>query len=183
MKFKRNITVKIGCIISEALVSCIPASLLIMILLTQSSLIDILSALFIFPYFAVIINIVLVLISTIYALFDKTFYKVNNDRLIVSDRGHLFEIAYSDINSITFDFGSLDKFNAQKMQLIVWGNDWKELLIINNPSLIMTHMLKTKSKVSFNYLNEKRGLFILGITNVSVFVTALFLAVLIKMSS
>lgn len=179
MKFKRNITVKIGCIISEFLVSCIPAILLIMILFTQSSLIDILSTLFIIPYFVVIINVILVLISTTCALFDKTFYKVNNDRLIVSDRDHLFEIAYSDINSITFDFGSLDKFNAQKMQLIVWGNGLKKLLIINNPSLIMTHMLKTKSKVSLNYLNEKRGLFILGITNV----TVLFFAVLIKMFS
>ena len=179
MKFKKNITVKIGCIIEEFLVSCVPAIFLIMILFTKSDFIDILSSLFIIPYLGTIINIALVLISIICALFDKTFYKVDKDRLLVSDKGDLFEIAYSDITSITLDLGSLDKFNAQKMQLIIWGNDSKKLLMINNPSLIMTYMLKAKSKASLNYLNEKRILFILGITNIIV----LLFAVLIKMFS
>ena len=179
MKFKKNITGKIGCIISEFLVSCLPAILLIMIFFTKSGFNDILSGLFVIPYFLVIINIILVSISIIYALFDKTFYKIYNDRLVAFDKGHLCEILYSDITSITFDFGTLDRFNAQKMQLIIWGNDSIRLLIINNPSLIMTHMLKIKSGVSLNYLNGKRRLFIFVITNAIV----LFFAVFIKLFS
>lgn len=179
MKFKKNITGKIGCTISEFLLSCLPAILLIMIFFTKSGFSDILSAMFVIPYFLVVINIILMLISIICALFDKTFYKIDNNRLVTFDKGRLCEIAYSDITSITFDFGTLDKFNAQKMQLIIWGNDSKKLLIINNPSLMMTHMLKIKSGVSLNYINEKRRWFIFVITNAIV----LFFAILIKLFS
>ena len=179
MKFKKNITVKIGCIASEFLASCVPSILLITFLFTKSSLQDILLALFIVPYFGVIVNFILALISIISSLFDKTYYKVHNDRLIVFDKGNSFEITYSEITSITLDFGSLDKFNAQKMQLIIWGHDSKRLLTIDNPSLVMTNLLKKKSKVPFNYLNQKRGLFIFILTNGIV----LFMAVLIKVVS
>ncbi len=177
MKFKRNITVKIGCIISEFLVSCIPAILLITIFFAKSDFNEIISALLIIPYFGIIINFILILISSINALFDKTFYKVCDDSLIVSNKGRSFEISYLEITSITFDLGTLDKFNAQKAQLIIWGNNFKQLLVVKNPSLIMIHILKIKSQAPITYLNQKRISFILGLTNSIV----LLFAILIKL--
>lgn len=178
MKFKKNITAKVGCVISEALISCIPAILIITIFIMNKNLKEVLLAVLVIPYFLIIINIILFIFSCVGDIFDKTIYTLEKDSLIINTRQNETKINYSDIKSLTFDYGSLEKFNRQKMQLILFGEKYKQLLILNNHSILMTCLLRKKcNSVKICYYNNKRILFLLGIINITILLVAIIIKI------
>lgn len=81
---------------------------------------------------------------------------------------------------MTYDFGYLERFNTSPSQLVLFDKDFKELLSIKNPSIIMVHMLKKRCKnVKMNYYNHKRILYFLSLINS----LALLIAILVKILS
>ena len=106
------------------------------------------------------------IISLISQIFIKTKFYVNKEALVIKRRNDLEEINYSEIANMTYDFGDLTKFNTRPSQLVVFDKDFKQLLSINNPSIIMVHILKKRCKnVEMRYYHNKRFLYFLALIN------------------
>ena len=166
MGFKRNITITLACVITEFLISLIPAIIMIYLFFLMDRIGEIFSTLFIVPYLILIINVVLIIISLIAQIFIKTKYYVNEKCLVVKTETKNEEINYDEIKGITYDFGVLTKFNTKPSQLVLFGKDYKQLLYINNPSIIMVHLIRRKCKhAKVSYYNNKRFLRSFLLTN------------------
>lgn len=166
MGFKRNITITIACVITECLLSLIPSILIIYIFFMLDRIKEIFTTLLIVPYLIVIINAVLIIISLISQVFMKTKYYVNKESLLIKNKDKIKEIKYDTITSIAYDFGDLTKFNTKPSQIVLFDKDFNELLSINNPSIIMVHMIKKKCKnAKTSYYHNKKFLFLFAIIN------------------
>lgn len=167
MAFKKNITITIACVITECLISLIPAIFIIYGFFLTDKFDEIFSTLLIVPYFILIINIVLIIISLISQIFIKTKYYINKETLVVKNNSvSVREIKYNEITSITYDFGYLIRLDPRPSQLVLFDKDFKELLSINNPSIIMVHLLKKRCKnAKISYYNHKRFLYLLALIN------------------
>ncbi len=166
MGFKRNITITIACVITECLLSLIPSIFIIYIFFMLDRIREIFTTLLIVPYLIVFINAVLIIISLISQVFMKTKYYVNKESLLIKNKDKIKEINYDTITNITYDFGNLIKFNTKPSQIILFDKAFKELLSINNPSIIMVHMLKKKCKnAKMSYYHSKRFLYFAALIN------------------
>lgn len=175
MKFKKNITVTLACVITECLFSIIPVILMIYLFFFIDKFNEIFSTLLIVPYFIVIINIILIIISLIGSIFIKTKYILNENVLVIVTPKKSWEINYADIANITYDFGDLTRFNAKPSQLILFDKEFKQLLIVDNPSIIMVSILRKKCKnVKVNYYHNKRFLYLLSLINGIVLLICIF---------
>ncbi len=180
MAFKRNITVTIACVITEFLISLIPTISMIYIFFMTDDINEFFSTLLIIPYFILIINVVIIVISLIAQIFIKTKYYINKENLIIKTKDKIKEINYTEISNITYDFGDLTKFNTKPSQLVLFNRNFKQLLSINNPSIIMVFLLKKRcnnSKIS--YYHNKRFLYLFLLINGIV----LLIAILAKIIS
>ncbi|MCM1260331.1 MAG: hypothetical protein NC222_05185 [Staphylococcus sp.] len=138
------------------------------------------STLLIVPYFILIINVILIIISFIVQIFIKTKYYVNGECLVIKTKTKVKEINYNEIVNITYDFGDLTRFNIKPSQLVLFDKDYKQLLSINNPSVIMVHLIRKKCKhAKVSYYHNKRFLYLLLLINGIV----LFISILIKLFS
>lgn len=165
MVFKKNITITIACVITECLISMIPAIFIIYGFFFSDKFDEIFSTLLIVPYFILITNVVLIIVSLISQIFVKTKYYINKQTLVVKNNS-VVEIKYSDIASITYDFGYLIRHNPRPSQLVLFDKDFKQLLAVNNPSIIMVHLLKKRCKnAKTSYCNHKRLLYLLALIN------------------
>ena len=86
MGFKRNITITLACVMTECLISLIPTILMIYLFFMNDKMCEIFSTLLIVPYFILIINVLLIIISFIAQIFIKTKYYVNDEYLIVKTK-------------------------------------------------------------------------------------------------
>ena len=162
MRFKRNITITISCVITECLISLIPMIFMIYLFFMQDEIGKMFSTLLLIPYFVLIINVVLIVISLFAQVFIKTKYYLSDECLIVESKNKNERIDYHEIAGITYDFGNLYKFNPQPSQLVLFDKDYEQLLLINNPSIIMVHLLRKKCKsVKVSYYHNKRFLYLL----------------------
>ena len=174
MVFKRNITITIACVITECLLSLIPTIFMIYLFFMPDKINEMFSTLLVVPYFILIINFILITISLISQIFIKTKFYVNKEALVIKRRNDLKEINYSEIANMTYDFGDLTKFNTRPSQLVLFDKDFKELLSIDNPSIIMVYMLKKKCKnAKMSYYHNKRFLYFLAFINGIVLLTAI----------
>ena len=180
MGFKRNITITLACVITECLISLIPMIFMIYLFFMIDKIDEIFSTLLIVPYFILIINVILIIISFIAQIFIKTKYYVNAECLVIKTKTQNKKINYDEIKDITYDYGELTKFNNQPSQLVLFDKDYKQLLSINNPSIIMVHLIRRKCKhAKVCYYNNKRFLYLLLLTN-AIF---LLISILIKLFS
>lgn len=180
MRFKKNITVTVACVITECLISLIPVILMIYIFFMADKISEIFSTLFIIPYFILIINVILFIISLIARIFIKTEYCVNDECLLIKTESNEKQLKYGEISSITYDMGDLTKFNTQPSQLVLFDKESKQLLSVSNPSIIMTHMIKKNCKnIKISYYHNKRFLYLLLLING----TVLLISVLAKLFS
>ena len=86
MGFKKNITITLACVITEFLISLIPMIFMIYLFFMMDKIDEIFSTLLIVPYFILIINVILILISFIAQIFIKTKYYVNAECLIIKTK-------------------------------------------------------------------------------------------------
>lgn len=178
--FKRNITITLACVITECLISLIPTILMIYLFFMMDKIGEIFSTLLVIPYLTLIINVVLIIISFIAQRFVKTKYYVNDECLVVETKTKVKEINYKEIVGITYDYGDLTKFHTKPSQLILFDKEYNELLSVNNPSIIMVHMIKKKCKhAKVGYYHNKRFLYILLIINVFVLFAILLIKILL----
>ncbi len=166
MEFKRNITITLACVITECLISLVPMIFMIYIFFMMDKINDIFSTLLIVPYFIIIINVVLIIISLIAQIFIKTKYYVNKESLVIKTKDNVKEINYDEIYGITYDFGDLTKFNTKPSQLVLFDEKYKQLLSVNNPSIIMVHMIRRRCKnIKVSYYHNKRFLYLFALIN------------------
>ncbi len=160
MGFKRNITITLACVITECLISLIPMIFLIYLFFMIDKMGEILSTLLLVPYFILIINVILIIISFIAQIFIKTKYYVKDKSLVIKTKTKNKEINYDEINGITYDYGDLTKFHTKPSQLVLFDKDYKQLLSINNPPIIMVHLIRRKCKhAKVSYYHNKRFLY------------------------
>ena len=74
MRFKRNITSTLACVITECLISLIPMIFMIYLFFLEDNISELFSSLLAVPYFILIINVILIIISFIAQIFIKTKY-------------------------------------------------------------------------------------------------------------
>ena len=166
MIFRRNITITIACIMTEFLLCLIPTIFMIYIFFIPDKINEIFSTLLIVPYFILIINAILIIISLISQIFIKTKFYLNKETLIVKEKEKSKEIHYNEIANITYDFGDLTKFNGAPSQATLFDKEFKQILLIKNPSIIMVHLLKKRCKnAKMSYKHNKRFLFFLTLIN------------------
>ena len=177
MEFKRNVTSTLACVITECLISLIPMICMIYLFFMMDKIDEIFSTLLIVLYFILITNVILIIISFIAQIFIKTKYYINDECLVVKTKTTTTEIKYSVINVITYDFGDLTKFNTKSSQLVLFDKDYKQLLSVNNPSIIMVHLIRKKCRhAKISYYHNKRFLYLLLLIN-SIF---LFISIVLK---
>lgn len=175
MRFKRNITITLACVITECLISLIPSICMIYIFFIRDRIKEMLFTVLVVPYFILIINAILIIISLIAQIFMKTRYQINRESLVVETKNEVKEIRYEIIESIIYDFGDLTKFHTNPSQLVLFDKDCKPLLSINNPSIIMVYKIRNKCKNrKIAYYNNKRFLYLLLLIN-SIVLLSLFL--------
>lgn len=166
MGFKRNITITLACVISECLISLIPTIFMIYVFFMMDIIGEIFYTLLIIPYLILIFNVVLIIISLFAQIFIKTKYYVKKEYLIIKTKNSVKKIKYSEIAGITYDFGDLTKFNTKPSHLALFDKEYKLLLSINNPSIILVHMIKKKCKnIKVSYYHNKRFLYLLTLIN------------------
>lgn len=179
MKFKRNPTATIACVVNECLLSLIPAIVIVYVFFIPNQINELLSTLVIIPYFAFILNVVLIFISLISGIFIKTKYCIGKEALTVEQRDNVKEIKYDEIASITYDYGNVfSQFNRTPSQLVLFAKDGKRLLTVKNPSITMTHVIRKKckhSEVCFEHNN--RILFFLSLINGIVLLTGVLIKI------
>ncbi len=181
MRFKRNITVTLSCIITECLLSLIPTILILCIFLLPNEFNEIISTLLIVPYFILIINFVLLIITLISRLFIKTTYYLKDDSLEVVSPKKQYEIHYHEIYAITYDLGDLTKFRNHSSQLVLFDKEFKELLSVNNPPIVMVHLLKRKCQnAKVSYYHGKRFLYLTVLINGTAMITLLALLLFVS---
>ncbi len=180
MKFKRNITITVACVITECLISLIPTIFMIYLFFIIDKINEIFSTLLVVPFLILIINIVLIIISLIAQIFLKTKYYVKDEFLVVETETKITKINYNEITAITYDYGNLTKFNTTPSQLVLFDENYKTLLSVSNPSIIMVNAIRKKCKqASFSYYNNKRFLYLSLLING----ITLFMFILIKLFS
>jgi hypothetical protein len=167
MGFKRNITSTLACVVTECLISLIPMIFMIYLFFLEDNISELFSSLLAVPYFILIINVILIIISFIAQIFIKTKYYVNAECLVINTKTQNKEINYDEINGITYDYGDLTtRFNPKPSQLVLFDKDYKQLLSINNPSIIMVHLIRRKCKhAKVSYYHNKRFLYLLLLIN------------------
>lgn len=179
MGFKKNITITFACIITECLISLIPTILMMYLFFIMDKKSEILSTLLAIIYLILIINLVLIIISLIAQIFIKTKFYIKKECLVIKTKDKVKEISYDEINGISYDFGDLNKFNHKSSQLVLFDKDCKQLLTVNNPSIIMVHMIKSKcKKIKVSYYNNRRFLWLLSLING----IALLISIIVKIS-
>lgn len=180
MGFKRNITSTLACVVTECLISLIPMIFMIYLFFLEDNISELFSSLLAVPYFILIINVILIIISFIAQIFIRTKYYVNAECLVIKTKTQNKEINYDKIKSITYDYGDLTKFNTKSSQLVLFDKDYKQLLSINNPSIIMVHLIRRKCKhAKVCYYHNKRFLYLLLLINGIV----LLMSILVKLFS
>ena len=167
MRFKRNPTATIACVMNECLVSLIPAIVIVYVVFIPNQINDLLSTLFIVPYLAFVLDVMLIFFSLIAGIFIKTTYCVGKESLVVKQKDYVKEIKYNEIASFTYDFGNVfSQFNRTPSQLVLLSREGKQLLVINNPSITMALFVWKKCKHAEVHLeHNKRILFFLAIIN------------------
>lgn len=175
MKFKRNLTITLACILSESLISFIPMLLIMFfVLMPEKSNEFIPGVLLGIPMIIVIINIFLYLLGLIFKIFQKLIITINQDHMIIENKNSIKTIYYKDIKGITYDLGTLpSRTSSQDSELVIFGENYSTLVSIKNPSLLMTHLIKRKCKhIKVSYYHSKRLLYMVLI---SIGVTGLLL--------
>lgn len=77
---------------------------------------EIFSALLVIPYFILIINIILIIISLISQIFIKTKYYVKYECLVIKTKTENKTINFDEIGEIIYDFGNIIIFNKKPSQ-------------------------------------------------------------------
>lgn len=179
MGFKRNITITLACVITEFLICLIPMIFMIYLFFMIEKIDEIFTTLLIIPLFILIVNIILIIVSFISCFFMKTKYYINEKNIIVKTKKTTKEIDYDEISFITYDFGNLTRFNTKPSQLLLFDKDYKQLLSINNPSIIMVHLIRKKIKSNkIGFYHNKRFLYLLLLINGSFLFISIFLKLL-----
>lgn len=166
MVFKRNITITLACIITECLISLVPMIIMLYIFFMMDKINELFYTLLIVPYFILLINAILIVISLIAKSFIKTKYYVNKECLVIKEKDKVDKINYEKIFGITYDFGDLTKFNTKPSKLVLFDKEYKPLLSVNSPSIIMVYMIRKKCKnTRISYYHNKRFLFLFTLIN------------------
>lgn len=156
-KYKKNITVQLACILTESLICSIPM-VFILLFLVPAGLAETFECILMALIMIVVINLFLYIISLIAKLFIKAIYIINNNDLIIQKNNKERIIDLKSVNFITYDLGEL----KQPSKLVLFDKDYKELLAIENPPLMMVAHIKKKCYFArVSYYNSKRFLFLL----------------------
>lgn len=166
MMFKKNPTITIALVFTECMISLIPTILIIYLFFIPEKISELSSALLVIPYFLLIVNIILFVISLFLNLFSRTRFRVGNDKLRIQTKTNVKELEYCNISKIIFDFGNVfSQFNRTPAQLVLLANN-DVLLTIDNPSVFMSYQIKRKcEKASVCFIHEKRIWFFMVLIN------------------
>lgn len=177
MRFKKNITITAACMSNEILLSSIPAIFIVYSFFAKDNFKGILSTLLVIPYFMLIINGILFLISLVAQLFICEQIYIEKEELIVRNNSGEKVIKYNEIIGISYDFGEyLKRFNPNPSRLFLFGINNEQLLVLDNPSIIMILLLKRHCKnIKISYYNNKRFLFFLILINCLTFFISLLI--------
>lgn len=160
-KYKKNITIKIACVSTEFMICVIPMVLIMFLFLSPERLTEFFWIILTMLVLIIVFNLFLYLISIIGKLFIKTTYIINEDKLIVNGK-KLKNIDLLQVEAITYDLGELSKYGRNPSKLVIFDKDYKELLTIENPPLMMVvHVRKKCQRAKISYYNSKRILFFL----------------------
>lgn len=155
-KYKKNITIKIACVSTEFVICVIPMILIMFLFLSPERLTEFFWIILTMLVLIIVFNLFLYLISLIGKLFIKTTYIINEDKLIVNGKIKK-NIDLSQVEAITYDLGELSKYGRNPSKLVIFDKDFKELLTIENPPLIMVvHVRKKCQRAKISYYNSKR---------------------------
>ena len=105
MGFKRNITITLACVITECLISLIPMIFIIYLFFMMNKVDEIFSTLLIVPYFILIINVILIIISFIAQIFIQYTLPL---------RSILWGMWYKELNGGKLSLNVEDKPKAKK---------------------------------------------------------------------
>ncbi len=158
VKFKRNLTVSFACHITELALCLVPMFLILGLSIDIDGFAqyctDMISA---YLIALVIINAFLILLSLILSIFQKKTFILNEEFLLIDDKGKETSINYSDVREISIDLGSTGRMSSRPMSLTLLGEKRKMLLSVTEPSIMMMHKIKKKcifAKIS--YRNSKK---------------------------
>ncbi len=166
MGFKRNITITIACVITECLICLIPMIFMIYLFFGFDKINELFSTLLIVPFLILMTNVILIIISFISQIFIKTKYYVNDECLVIKTKINNKKINYNEISYIRYDYGDMDRFNTKPSELVLFDKNYKQLLSVKNPSIIMVHLIRKKCRhVKVSYYHNRRFLNLLLLTN------------------
>jgi len=165
--FKKNPTITIALVFTECMISLIPTILIIYLFFIPEKISELSSALLVIPYFLLIVNIILLVISLFLNLFSRTRFRVGKDNLRIQTKTNLKELEYCNISKIIFDFGDVfSQFNRTPAQLVLLASNDDVLLTIDNPSVFMSYQIKRKCEnASVCFVHEKRIWFFMVLIN------------------
>ena len=163
MPFKRNITVTMACISTEMLLCVVPLIIITYVFFVPEELNELFMVLLLVLRLAIIINVALAIVSLIACIFLKTKYYVKKEGLLVETKQKSTLIPYNQVCTVLYDFGDLSsKLSSKPSCLVLLDEQYGQLLTINNPPIVLVHLIKAKCKKARKaHLHNKRFLFFL----------------------
>ncbi len=167
MKFKKSITITVGCMAAEFLLSYLPAVILTSLLFTTENGSEWYWNIVTLPYFILIFEGILWIISLVAKLFIKEEVVLEKERMIIRGKEKEIAVAYEDIAGINYDFGvSYSKYNRSPSELILFDRNDRQIAFLKHPSIPMLLVLKKRCKgIKWNYYNNKRFLYVFILVN------------------
>ena len=165
MSLKKNITITIACIITECLLSLIPAILILYAFFGDIIDENIFVVLAVVPLLIIVFNAVLFLISLFAKIFIKTTYIVEENYITKQSPHGTITVNFSEVHVITYDFGDLSKWNGHPSQLSLFDKSCNLLLCIKNPPIALVYLVKKRCKATTNYYHAKRIIYLLLLIN------------------
>lgn len=172
MKFKRNLTASFACHMTEIVLCLIPMFLILGFAIDIRSFSQYCKDVF-STYFIglILMNLFFILLSLILSIFQKKTFTLNDEFVLIEERGKEYSVNYSDVREVSIDLGSTGKMSSRAMELRLYGEKRKLLLSVKNPSILMTHRIKKKCvNAKISYSNTKKFVwYLVACTAISVF--------------
>lgn len=158
MKFKRNLTVSFACHMTEIALCLIPMFLILGLSTDRGSFAQYCKDMFSVYFIALILlNVFLIALGIILSIFQKKTFTLNDEFVLIEEKGKESIINYSDVKEVSIDLGSTGRISSRSMELRLYGEKRKLLLSVTDPSILMMHKIKKKCVFAKTiYSNSKK---------------------------
>lgn len=156
MKFKRNITITIGCKFNGFILNMLMMSPLIALSSLDSYTEELLIIVRCLAHIMAFVDAILILVFLISYLCMDTSYKVKKVAIVIQEGSYVRQIEYEYISHIDYNFGEVSRYKFQSSEIILYNHRGFPMLTIKNPSLIMVYKIIRHCKgKKINYKNAK----------------------------